>query len=181
MHISESTRRDRNVLAAWAVAVADAIRVSAEQSTGMAGAAPAALVAIVADAGMSVDELRRVLGLTHPGAVRLVDRLVRRGWIRREHATGRTLRLTPTPAGQDAERRIVAAREQAIDALHAALDEERLRALADLVGPVLAGATGGLEDLRRLCRLCNRDVCDPCPVADTLDHAPRDSATRRNQ
>jgi len=169
MHISQQGRRDRNVVAAWALAVADSVRVSAEQSTGMPGGAPAALVAIVADPGMSVDELRRVLGLTHPGAVRLVDRLVERGWVQREHGTGRTLRLTPTTAGGQAERRLLAAREAAVDALHAHLDAAHVGALAGLLGPVLAEATGGIDDLRRLCRLCDRDGCDPCPVWDTLD------------
>src|SRR3954453_2545737 len=76
MHITPDARRDRNVLAAWALAVADAVRIASEESTGLSGGAPAALVAIVADPGLSIDQLRHVLALTHPGTVRLVDRLV---------------------------------------------------------------------------------------------------------
>lgn len=150
------------------MAVADAVRASAEQSTGLVGGAPAALVAIVADPGMSIDELRRVLSLTHPGAVRLVDRLVERGWARRENAAGRTLRLMPTASGLAAERDLVRTREAAIEALHASLDEKDVHRIAALVGPALAEATGGIQDLRRLCRLCDREVCTPCPVGDSV-------------
>ncbi len=66
MHINQGSR-DRNVLAAWAIALSDVVRTAVEHATGMAGSGPAALVAIVADPGMSINELRRVLDLTHPG------------------------------------------------------------------------------------------------------------------
>src|ERR1700712_817942 len=123
MHISPIGRRDRNVLAAWALAVADVVRRAAEQSTGMGGGGPAALVAIVADPGLTIDELRKILDLTHPGAVRLVDRLVEQGWVRREPGTGRSVRLKPTSSGRAAEHRLAAAREVAVAELLAGLSE----------------------------------------------------------
>jgi DNA-binding MarR family transcriptional regulator len=163
MHIEEA-RRQYNLIAAWAVAVTDVVRATVEKSTGMAGSGPAALVAIVAEPGLSIDELRRVLGLTHPGAVRLVDRLADRGWILRQHGIGRTLRLVPTAAGRRAERRLAAAREEAVAALLASMPKGDVRTVAGLIEPVLAANINDVDAIRRLCRLCNRDVCGECPA-----------------
>lgn len=179
MHISAAGRRDRNVLAAWAVAVADTVRSATETSTGLAGGAPAALVAIVADPGLSVDQLRLVLTLTHPGTVRLVDRLVEQGWVRREHGTGRTLRLEPTPAGRDAERRLATARENAIAQVLASLADGDVHALVAIIDPLLHRTTDTVADMRTLCRLCDRAVCRPCPVQDARD-GPTGTARHAN-
>jgi len=164
MHIGQPGRRDRNVLAAWAIAVADAVRSAAEQSTGLAGGAPAALVAIVADPGLSIDDLRRILDLTHPGTVRLVDRLAERGWVHREQGPGRRVRLEATAAGQDAERRLAAAREEAVAGLLAAMPDQDVHTMAGLADPVLEAVADRTADMRRLCRLCDRRVCEPCPA-----------------
>ncbi len=163
MHI-DASRNELNVIAAWATAVSDAVREAVEASTGVGGAGPAALVAVVADPGLSIDELRRVLGITHPGTVRLVDRLVEHGWVRRAAAVGREVRLQPTRAGRRAEQRLVTARESAVRRLHATLSDSQLRVLAQTMAPVLEHATVDLDSQRRLCRLCDRDCCASCPV-----------------
>src|SRR3954453_20668469 len=181
MHITPDARRDRNVLAAWALAVADAVRIASEESTGLSGSAPAALVAIVADPGMSIDRLRHVLALTHPGTVRLVDRLVDQGWVRRVHGAGRTIHPQPTEAGRQAERRLAAHREQAVAQLLAVLTDQELAAMADLVDPVLAQTVDAPEAMQRLCRLCDRKVCAPCPTeaAPGPSPSPSNDATSR--
>jgi MarR family transcriptional regulator, negative regulator of the multidrug operon emrRAB len=163
MHI-EATRNELNVIAAWATAVADAVREVVEASTGVGGAGPAALVAIVADPGLSIDELRRVLGITHPGTVRLVDRLVEQGWVRREAAVGRQVRLRPTRNGRRVEHRLVLARESAVRRLHAALSDVDVRQIAETVAPALEAMAVDLDRQRRLCRLCDRACCASCPV-----------------
>ena len=158
-------RRDRNTSAAWALALADVIRTATEKSTGLGGGAPAALVAIVADPGLSIEELRRILALTHPGTVRLVDRLIEQGWVRREPGIGRTVRLEPTEAGQDAERRLAVAREESVTQFLTALPEPDVHVLAGLIDPALTGtAVESVDTMRRLCRLCDRTACDPCPT-----------------
>jgi DNA-binding MarR family transcriptional regulator len=164
MHIDQN-RRDRNVVAAWAIAVTDVVRAAVEESTGMSASGPAAVVAIVADPGLSIDELRRVLGLTHPGTVRLVDRLVENGWVTREHGAGRTVRLMPTESGLATERELAAAREAAVANLLAVMPERDVHLVAGLVRPVLGGTMNDVDAMRRLCRLCNRDVCSDCPAS----------------
>lgn len=164
MHIKQAGGRDHNVVAAWALAAADAVRSAAEQSVGMTGGGPAAVVAIVADPGMSIGELSRALGLTHPGTVRLVDRLVEHGWVKRTRGFGRTVRLQPTSAGRRAQQRLAAARGTAMADFLAAMSGEDVRTVARLVEPVLTTVVGDLDAMRRLCRLCDRGICEPCPA-----------------
>jgi MarR family transcriptional repressor of emrRAB len=168
MHIGAD--RSVNVLGAWVLSVADAMREAAERSTGMSGAGPAALVAVAAEPGMSVDTLRRALGLTHPGAVRLVDRLEERGWVARGAAGGRAVALRPTPAGVTARDALLAARHDALAAQLDRLGPDRER-LAAMVEPLLVEQAPDQGGLRRLCRLCDRAACEPCPPWTHLEAA----------
>lgn len=163
MHIAD-TRRGHNVVGAAAIAIADTVRVAVERASGMTGSGPAALVAVVADPGLSIDGLRRVLELTHPGTVRLVDRLVEKGWVERQPGVGRTVLLNPTSSGRRAERRLAAAREAALAGLLSGLSDDDVHTVADLVAPLLAATIDDVDAMRRLCRLCNRDVCSQCPA-----------------
>ena len=176
MHIDQGSR-DRNVLAAWAIALSDVVRIAVENATGMAGSGPAALVAIVADPGMNIDELRRVLDLTHPGTVRLVDRLVDKAWVQRQHGTGRAVLLAPTPLGIRAERRLAAARERAIADLLTTMPEHDVRIVASLVEPVLGTTINDVNAMRRLCRLCDRNICTDCPAEVPTQAEPLGPAT----
>jgi MarR family transcriptional regulator, negative regulator of the multidrug operon emrRAB len=174
MHIGDE--RSVNVLGAWVLAMADAMREAAERSTGMSGAGPAALVAIAAEPGMTVDTLRRALGLTHPGAVRLVDRLEQHGWVERGAAAGRAVALRPTPAGLSARDALLAARHGALATHLERLGPDRER-LASLIEPLLLEQAADQGELRRLCRLCDRVACEPCPPWTHLDSTTTDDAT----
>ena len=68
--------RTANLLGVVGLAVAGRIEQTARDILNHAGETPAALVVIGYGLGPSNDELRQVLGLSHPGVVRLVDRLV---------------------------------------------------------------------------------------------------------
>jgi DNA-binding MarR family transcriptional regulator len=60
------------------------------------------------DAPISLVELNRHVLLSQPAMSRMVDRLVERGLIRRERAVedGRSIRLSLSPAGAEAQRRV---------------------------------------------------------------------------
>jgi MarR family transcriptional regulator, negative regulator of the multidrug operon emrRAB len=165
MHIAAHQEHALNVIGAWSLAVAEAIERSTVAVTGIAGAAPAALVAVAADPDMSIDELRRTLDLTHPGAVRLVDRLEGCGWMQRRPGRGRTMHLRLTAQGRRTHRHLLEARREAIAALTQTLDPAALERVAELIAPSLTAASTDTDRLRHLCRLCRRSDCDPCPVA----------------
>ena len=92
--------RTANLLGAVGLAVADRIEETARDIVNHAGETPAALVVIGYGFGPSNDQLRRVLGLSHPGSVRLVDRLVADNLVERRIRAAHTRsarRSTTTP------------------------------------------------------------------------------------
>jgi MarR family transcriptional regulator, negative regulator of the multidrug operon emrRAB len=161
-----------NVLGAFALALADGMDVTTER---------AALVAL-SDLlqGRSVDDLRRAVGLTHSGGVRVVDRLVAGGLVeRRRGADGRTVALFLTADG----RRLAGqARDARLAALHdvlVVLDDRERAQLAAIVDKLVAAMVGRRLQARAagvdppggwLCRLCDPVACERaqghCPVAN---------------
>lgn len=169
MHIDA---RAVNLIASWVFAAGDEMRTAVEHVVGMSGGAPAALVVIAAEPGMSIDALRLALGLTHPGTVRLVDRLVQRDLVSRDPGFGRAVALRPTKNGLLVHERLLSARQEAVEALLATLPAHAVDQLADLISPVLVSRVENQTELRRLCRLCDRLACEPCPPWTHLrDHA----------
>jgi len=171
--------RDGNVLGALSLVVADqmsdAVAAAADQS--MTAAAALSALEHFAD-GCSVDRLRRILGLTSSGTVRLVDRLEAAGDVRRrEGPDGRTTSIELTAAGRRAARRVTAARgavlEEALGDLspteRADLDRLTARVLESVVRGKLARDAGS-ESTRWICRLCDMHACGRaegrCPAAN---------------
>jgi len=169
-----------NLLAAAATGLVDAIEQSMADAAGLDGAAPAALVALLDFLpGGSVRDLSRVVGLTHSGAVRLVDRLVEAGYVARGRgadARSRTVRLTRS--GRTTALRVRAAREQATRQTFAPLSapqRDRLaRSCEQLVGQLTElrlarRSTGEAPAGGALCRACDFTACGRseghCPAA----------------
>ena len=176
-----------NLLGAFALALADAIRDATEAATGMTGAAPAALVALQQFlAGRTTEDLAQATGLTHSGAVRLIDRLVAAGLVeRRPGRDGRSLSIVLTAAGRALSGEITAARATAIDAALEGLGGGDRGALLVLVEALITTMTAqrlgarerGDEPAAWLCRLCDFASCGrpagECPAA----RAARTNAT----
>lgn len=159
-----------NLLGALTLDLARAQDAATAGVVGQSGAAAAALVVIGAAPGRTVEQLRRPLGLTQPGATRLVERLVDAGWVDRRGGRGRRgLQLTLTPAGRDALDRLFAARRAPLAAALVPLSVAQQAQLSDLLETLLAARVGDRDDLERLCRLCERRCCERCPVGHRLD------------
>jgi len=162
--------RTANLLAAHALVVADRMR----EAAGMELSSAAVLSALETFAdGASIDELRRILGLSHSGGVRIVKRLEGRRLIVREPdpADGRAVRLHLTPAGRDEALRLLAARQAAVAPLLAALDEDETAGFERLLERLLTSVTGSGAEANRICRLCDPVVCghpDRCPVTQAV-------------
>jgi MarR family transcriptional regulator, negative regulator of the multidrug operon emrRAB len=176
-----ATGRLSNLLGAWALAVSDRVGAAAAAAAGRGGQAPAALVALHQFAGGStIEELRQVLGLSHSAAVRLIDGLVADGHVARQQAADdrRSVALFLTASGRTTARRIIAARQRAVEATLEHLTEAELRSLTRLA----EGLTEDIADLRLnerrrgaapargwLCRLCDFRACGRsegrCPAA----------------
>jgi DNA-binding MarR family transcriptional regulator len=164
--------RTANLLAATAQLVDDAVARRVERVLPRTGSAPAALVTIAHFRGLSIEQLRRALGLTHPGAVRLVNGLEADGLLRREKRDARSVSLELTRRGAKVVERLEQARLDAVRDVLAPLSAAQQRQLEPLLAAVLGAQTHDDHDLRRICRLCSFEACESrgraCPVAAAL-------------
>jgi DNA-binding MarR family transcriptional regulator len=163
--------RTGNLLGALSLAVAD--RTSdAMDSVGQSGTAAAALSALHQFLDTpSLDQLRRVLGLTSSGTVRLVDRLENAGYVTRHPGTdGRSVSLRLTASGRRAAERVARVRGEALQEALSVLEPHEREALAEAVSRVLVGLMRGPGAVRWMCRLCDLAACGReqrrCPVAN---------------
>lgn len=157
--------RTANLLGAVGLAVADRIEETARAILGRAGETPAALVVIGYGLGPSNDQLRRILGLSHPGAVRLVDRLVADGLVeRRQGRDRRAIALYLTERGAALREELLKERLTAIRSFLAPLTGPEQEALDALLHKILASMETTDLDRCTLCRLCDDRVCSNCPI-----------------
>ena len=157
--------RTANLLGAVGLAVADRIEKVALDVMSRAGETPAALVVIGSGTGPSNDQLRRILDLSHPGTVRLVDRLEADGLVeRREGKDKRSIALFLTKKGYAARDKLLAGRIAAIGSLLDPLDDHEQEALAALLHKLLAAIPESDLDKCHLCRMCDNGVCTDCPI-----------------
>src|SRR5688500_4815298 len=125
--------RTANLLGALALEAAHAEEQATQAVVGQAGAAAAALVVIAAAPGRTIEQLRGPLGLTQPGATRLVERLVHAGWVERGGSGGRRgLQLRLTAAGRQIFDELLAARRAALTELLEPLSEAQRAQLSEL-------------------------------------------------
>lgn len=157
--------RTANLLGVVGLAVADRIEDTARDILSHAGETPAALVVIGYGLGPSNDQLRRILGLSHPGAVRLVDRLVADGLVeRREGRDRRAVALYLSKRGVALREELLKGRLAAIRPLLAPLTDAEQETFAALLHKMLSSME--TTDIERctLCRLCDDRVCSNCPI-----------------
>jgi DNA-binding MarR family transcriptional regulator len=158
-----------NLLGALGLALADRLGAAAELAGG-ASAAEALVSLHQARAGASIDALAGVVGLSHSGTVRLVDRLARDGLVeRRRGADQRSAALFLTPAGRRLARRVLTRRDAEMHSVLTLLTGGEQEALARSATRVLGRLGASPEAEPRLCRLCDLNACGRsrgrCPVA----------------
>ncbi len=159
-----------NLLGVAALSAADRLRSAVEGELAHGGSAPAALVHLQAYPGESVEELRRVLGVSQPAAVRVVNRLADEGLVeRRSGPDRRTLALHLTAAGEGAATALLSRRTQSLRSLLDALEPGELAALEPLLERLVAALAEDRPQALRVCRLCDRRACTSAPGCP-LDH-----------
>jgi MarR family transcriptional repressor of emrRAB len=161
-----------NLLGVTALAAVDRLKPPVDVEVGHGGGAAGALVHLNAWPGESVESLRRVLGISQPATVRIVNRLVADGLIeRRPGPDKRTVALVPTAAGRAAAERVLAARTAALQDFLAPLDAGERAQLLPLLERLAGSLANDREGAVRVCRLCDRDACygtAPCPMQHTV-------------
>jgi DNA-binding MarR family transcriptional regulator len=123
-------------------------------------------------AGLSVDRLGKVLRLSHPGTVRVVDRLVAAGFAERKTAAAdrRALALHLTPAGETERAAMLDSRRGVINPILGHLTPEELPILERLLEKMLVTLPCDATTAMTVCRFCDHSQCRNCPM-DQFDAA----------
>lgn len=162
-----SRLRTANLLGALSGEIADRLDRGLKQHPNETDSAAAALNVLTFWDGASNSELSKVLGLSHPATVRLVDRLEAEGLV--EAKPGRDRRavaLHLTAAGRDRIKGVLASRCAILAGLTDALTADEQDQLSRLLEKMLRQAATGVIEAAHICRLCDEAVCpgDECPV-----------------
>lgn len=157
--------RTTNLLGALALAITDRIETRMREELHRSGEAAAAIIFLGYIPGLSVEILRQVLQLSHPGTVRLIDRLESDGFVERRGTDDRrAVALHLTPKGQALRDRLM---ERRLDALESTLErlttDERL-IFGKLIAKVLTNLPETEVDKHHICRLCAVRLCSNCPI-----------------
>jgi DNA-binding MarR family transcriptional regulator len=163
-----------NLLGALSLVIADRMMDAMAEAGGRPESAAAALSALLHFLDRpTVDLLRRVLGLTSSGTVRLVDRMAESGHVQRGPGDdGRSTSVSLTPAGRAAAERVAAARAGVLAGTLDGLSPAERETLRQLISKLLAGLIRGPGAVRWMCRLCDTGVCrgaeGGCPVGHAV-------------
>ncbi|WP_187830281.1 MarR family winged helix-turn-helix transcriptional regulator [Siccirubricoccus phaeus] len=165
-----SDDRIENTVGALALALSDALLQEAQDQAPEPGPAAAAIALLRHEPGMTIERLRRALRLSHPGAVRLIDRLVEDALVVRHPSPTdrRAVALHLTEAGDRRCDAILGARQRRMARALSILDEDERQTLGLLTDKLLAGLIRNDDDAYSVCRLCDADTCRDCPVDRTL-------------
>lgn len=155
-----------NLLGALARAVSDRVEAGLRANLNRSGEAASAVVFLGYTPGISVEILRQVLTLSHPGTVRLIDRLVDDGLVeRRKTEDGRAVALHLTRNGDKLRTELLKVRNDVLEtALHNLSEDER-EIFGRLTAKVLSALPQTELDKHHICRQCSVRLCSgDCPI-----------------
>lgn len=157
--------RTTNLLGALALAITDRIKSGMKSTLDRSGETAAAIVVLGYAAGLSVELLRQVLDLSHPGTVRLIDRLEADGIVERRKASdGRAVALHLTRKGRNLRQQLMDRRLDTLEAALEGLTADERSVLGDLLAKVLVNLPETEMAKHRICRLCAVPLCSDCPI-----------------
>lgn len=157
--------RTTNLLGALALAISDRIKSGIKDTFDRSGESAAAIVVLGYAPGLSVEILRQVLDLSHPGTVRLIDRLEEDSLVeRRKAADGRAVALHLTRKGSKLRQRLMDQRLDLLEAGLRGLTSNERAALGNLLAKVLTNLPETEMAKHRICRLCAVRTCKDCPI-----------------
>jgi DNA-binding MarR family transcriptional regulator len=163
--------RTANVLGALALVVSDRAAAAVTDATGQSTSAAAALSALSEFLDRpTLDDLRKVLGLTPSGVVRLVDRLVDAGLVTREAgADARSRAIVLTEEGRRLATKMSRVRMETLAGALDGLTERELDDFHRVLSRVMANVVQAKDGGAWICRMCDLAACERsggrCPAA----------------
>ena len=159
--------RTANLLGALVTALHDDLEDASSAALEHGSAFPAALVSVHWAPGLSIERLRLILGMSHSGAVRLLDRLEREGSVERKAGKdGRSVALHLTAQGRRQVKAVLDRRRQLLSGALELLSQAEQGRLEELLEKLLGGITRDPVHSGHICRLCDEAACPDasCPV-----------------
>lgn len=157
-----------NLMGAFATSVSTAIEDRVAMLGGRSFSHDTALVAIDNHPNETIDILSKVLGLTHSGAVRLINTLEQEGLVYKYRSIqdARAAVLSTTQVGKERVKKILSTREEVIATVFQHFDSEQKQSLVGLLEVAMGNLAYTEVEARRICRLCDEGVCRDlgCPV-----------------
>ena len=155
-----------NLLGALTRALSDRIETGLRENLNRPGEAAAAVIFLGYTPGISVEILRQVLCLSHPGTVRLVDRLSEDDLVqRRKSEDGRAVALHLTPKGERLRTRLFDSRNDVLEAALTGLSADERATFGQLIAKVLVALPETELDKHHICRQCSVKLCSSdCPI-----------------
>ncbi|MGF1480857.1 MAG: MarR family winged helix-turn-helix transcriptional regulator [Cyanophyceae cyanobacterium] len=149
-----------NLMGAVAIAIADCIQNTAEETTGQSASFPAALVIIDRYPAITVDLLGQYLQLSQSGAARLVERLVDRKLVERHRGSDRRfVQLQLTSAGHAMVQKIQRAKFEAVFNLLKPLTAQEQQQLLSLLSKLAEQSQSKELAEEYICRFCDIQAC----------------------
>ena len=152
-----------NKLGAFGLLLSDTL----EKACGeLSSSAAALLLTLYYSRVSTVTALAQIVGISQPTAVRVLDGLVRQGFVERKARTGRTTLVHVTRAGARRASLLQAARLEAMNEILGGLHVEERATFEKMLNKVLASATTSRALARTICRLCDHSTCSGplCPI-----------------
>ena len=155
-----------NLLGALTRAVSDRVEAGLRANLNRSGEAASAVVFLGYTPGISVEILRQVLSLSHPGTVRLIDRLVDDGLVeRRKTEDGRVVALHLTRNGDKLRTELLNVRNDLLETALNSLSKEERKDFGRLIAKVLSTLPQTELDKHHICRQCSVSLCSSdCPI-----------------
>ena len=155
-----------NLLGALTRALSDRVDAALRENLNRSGEAASAIVFLGYTPGISVEILRQVLSLSHPGTVRLIDRLVEDGLVeRRKTEDGRAVALHLTRDGDKLRTELLNVRNDLLETALDSLSKEERKDFGRLIAKVLSTLPETELDKHHICRQCSVSLCSSdCPI-----------------
>jgi MarR family transcriptional repressor of emrRAB len=162
------TLRIENIFGAVGLALVDKMQKAFDEASGLNPSEAAAIIQIGTNPGLSIEQLRRIVALSHSATVRLVDQLASGGLVTRVagDADRRAKALRLTESGETLYRRCLASRRAVIHRAVGNLGPDEIQKLGMLVEKLLPALVDPGGDGDVVCRVCDEKVCVPerCPI-----------------
>jgi len=172
--MNKSDARTANLLGALALVMTDAMSKELEALTDICDSDWAALIVIEQNPGITVDRLARIVRLSQPGAVRMINRLVEEGRVERHQGADRRARpLALTAEGQRMVRAMLLGREKVLREPLDVLTSEERATFTRLMEKMLQSLATDEAAADTACRLCDDNACpqESCPLTPGCNRA----------